>query len=56
MHIARVCKRLPRLQMQFRISLSFRPRNPANLGSKIRFWIRQKEQTLRMYMMIYRLQ
>ena len=25
----------------------FRPRNPANLGSKIRFWIRRKEHTLR---------
>ena len=55
MHIARVCERLPRLQIQFRILLSFRPRNPTNLGSKIRFWIRQKEHILRMYMMIYRL-
>ena len=25
----------------------FRPRNPANPGSKIRFWIRRKEHTLR---------
>ena len=46
MHIARVGERLPRLQIQFRISRSFRPRNLANLGSKIRFWIRQKEHTL----------
>ena len=37
MHIARVGERLPRLQIQFRISRSFRPRNLANLGSKIRF-------------------
>ena len=43
MHIARVGERLPRLQIQFRISRSFRPRNLANLGSKIRFWIRRKE-------------
>ena len=42
-HIARVGDRLPRLQIQFRISRSFRPRNLANLGSKIRFWIRRKE-------------
>ena len=34
MHIARVGERLPRLQIQFRISRSFRPRNLANLGSK----------------------
>ena len=34
MHIARVCERLPRSQIQFRISRSFRPRNPANLGSE----------------------
>ena len=47
MHIARVGERLPRLQIQFRISCSFRPRNLANLGSKIRFWIRRKEHTLR---------
>ena len=47
MHIARVGERLPRLQIQFRISRSFRPRNLANLGSKIRFWIRRKEHTLR---------
>ena len=46
MHIARVGERLPRLQIQFRISRSFRPRNLANLGSKIRFWIRRKEHTL----------
>ena len=46
MYIARVCERLPRIQIQFRISRSFRPRNPANLGSKIRIWIRQKEHTL----------
>ena len=45
MHIASVGKRLPRLQIQFRISRSFRPRNLANLGSKIRFWIRRKEHT-----------
>ena len=38
MHIARVGERLPRLQIQFRISRSFR--------SKIRFWICQKEHTL----------
>ena len=46
MHIARVGERLPRLQIQFRISRSFRPRNLANLGSKIRFWIHRKEHTL----------
>ena len=46
MHIARVGERLPRLQIQFRISRSFRPRNLANLGSKIRLWIRRKEHTL----------
>ena len=46
MHIARVGERLPRLQIQFRISRSFRTRNLANLGSKIRFWIRRKEHTL----------
>ena len=34
MHIARVSERLPKLQIQFRISRSFRPRNLANLGSK----------------------
>ena len=45
--IARVGERLPRLQIQFRISRSFRPRNLVNLGSKIRFWIRRKEHTLR---------
>ena len=45
MHIARFGERLPRLQIQFRISRSFRPRNLANLGSKIRFWIRRKEHT-----------
>ena len=39
MHIACICERLARLQIQFRISRSFPPRNPANLGSKIRFWI-----------------
>ena len=32
MHIARVCEWLPRFEIQFRISRSFRPRNPANLG------------------------
>ena len=37
MYIERVCERLPRSQIQFRISRSFPPRNPANLGSKIRF-------------------
>ena len=47
MHIARVGERLPKLQIQIRISRSFRPRNLANLGSKIRFWIRRKEHTLR---------
>ena len=46
MHIARVGERSPRLQIQFRISRSFRPQNLANLGSKIRFWIRRKEHTL----------
>ena len=45
MHIARVGERSPRLQIQFRISRSFRPQNLANLGSKIRFWIRRKEHT-----------
>ena len=49
MHIARVGERLPRLQIQFRISRSFRPRNLANLGSKIRFWIRRKEHTRRVF-------
>ena len=39
-------RQLPRLQIQFRISRSFRPPNLANLGSKIRFWIRRKEHTL----------
>ena len=48
MHIARVGERLPRLQIQFWISRSFRPRNLANLRSKIRFWIRRKEHTLSM--------
>ena len=43
MRIARVCKRLPRSQIQFRISRSFRPRNPANLRSEIGFWIRLRE-------------
>ena len=37
MHIVRVGERLPRLQIQFRISRSFRPRNLANLRSKIPF-------------------
>ena len=46
MHIARVGERLPWLQIQFRISRSFRPRNLANLGSKIRFWIRRKKHTV----------
>ena len=46
MHTARFGERLPRLQIQFRISRSFRPRNLANLGSKISFWIRRKEHTL----------
>ena len=50
-HIARVGERLPRLQIQFRISRSFRPRNLANLGSKIRFWIRRKEHTLMTYIL-----
>ena len=45
MHIARVGERLPRLQIQFRISCSFRLRNLANLGSKIHFWIRRKDHT-----------
>ena len=49
MHIALVGEKLPRLQIQFRISRSFRPRNLANLGSKIRFWIRRKEHTLRVF-------
>ena len=43
MHIARVCERLPKSQIQFRISRSFRPGNPENLGSEIRFWISLKE-------------
>ena len=43
MHIAHVCERLPRSQIKFRISRSFRLRNPANLGSEICFWIRLKE-------------
>ena len=47
MHIARVCEMLPSLQIQFRISRSFGLRNPANLGSKIRFWICRKEHTPR---------
>ena len=51
MHIARVGERLPRLQIQFRISRSFRPRNLANLGSKIRFWIHRKEHTLSILML-----
>ena len=42
MHIARVCERLPRSQIRFRISRFFRPRNPANLGSEICFWMRLK--------------
>ena len=46
MHIARFVERLPRLQIQFRISRSFQPRNLTNLGSKIRFWIHRKEHTL----------
>ena len=44
MHIVRVCERLPRLKIQFRISRSFRPENRANLGSKIGFWIHRKER------------
>ena len=48
MHIARVCKRLPRSQIQFRVSRSFRPRALANLRSKIPIWIRRKEHTLSM--------
>ena len=56
MHIARVGERLPRLQIQFRISRSFRPRNLANLGSKIRFWIRRKEHTLSFLPLITELQ
>ena len=47
MQIARVCERLQRLQIQFRISRSFDRQNPANRGSKFRFWIRRKEHTLR---------
>ena len=46
MHFARVCKRLTRLQIQFRISRSFRPQNQANLRSNIRFWIRRKKHNL----------
>ena len=49
MHIARIGERLPRLQIQFLISHSFRPQNLANLGSKIRFWIRREEHTLRLW-------
>ena len=44
--IERVGERLPRLQIQFRISRSFRPQNLVNPRSKIRFWIRRKEHTL----------
>ena len=44
-HIERIYKRLPRLQIQFRISRSFRSRNLVNLRSKIRFWIHRKEHT-----------
>ena len=44
MHIARVCEKLPRLQIHFRISRSFRPRN--NLRPKILSWNRRKEHTL----------
>ena len=50
MQIAPVCERLQRLQrlqIQFGISRSFDNQNPANLGSKIRFWIRRKEHTVR---------
>ena len=43
MRTARVCKRLQRSRIQFRISRSFRLRNPANLRSEISFWIRLKE-------------
>ena len=41
MRIGRVCERL---QIQFRISRSFRRRNPANLGSKIRFGFAERNK------------
>ena len=34
MHIARFCERLPRLQIQFLISRSFRPRESGKSGIK----------------------
>ena len=45
-HIKRVCEGSPRVQIHFRILHSFRTRNRENLGSKNRFWIRRKENTL----------
>ena len=38
MHVARDYERFLRLQSQFRISLSFRPRNPAKARIKNPFW------------------
>ena len=38
MHIARDYERFLRLQSQFRISRSFRPRNPAKARIKNPFW------------------
>ena len=54
MHIVRVCERLPRLKLKFRISRSFRPRNQANLGSKIGFWIHRKEHNQKKIFLIPR--
>ena len=54
MHIVRVCERLPRLKIQFRISRSFRPRNQANLGSKSGFWIHRKEHNQKKFFLIPR--
>ena len=42
MCIALVCKRLPKLQIKFRISHSFRLRNPANLVSKSVFRLAER--------------
>ena len=54
MHFVRVCERLPRLKIQFRISRSFRPRNPANLESKIGLWIRRREHNQKKVFLIPR--
>ena len=45
-HIARVGERLPRLQIHFRISRSFRPRNLENLGSKSVFGFAERNTPL----------